>query len=128
MPVILDPAPAAPLPDGLLPNVSVLTPNESEAERLTGIAVTDEATARQAAAALMAPAAMAQESDEPIIIVQNNWTSQLVLSTVVGLVLEDMGYNVEYAPSDSQLQFAAIGNGDMHFQVEAWEGSMKSVP
>jgi ribokinase len=30
----------------------VLTPNESEAERLTGIAVTDEASARQAAAAL----------------------------------------------------------------------------
>ncbi len=52
VPVVLDPAPAAPLPEGLLPNVSVLTPNESEAERLTGIAVTDETSARQAAAAL----------------------------------------------------------------------------
>ena len=80
-----------------------------------------------AAAALMAPAAIAQESSDPIIIVQNNWTSQLVLSNVVGLVLEDMGYNVEYAPSDSQLQFAAIANGDMHFQIEAWEGSMKTA-
>jgi glycine betaine/proline transport system substrate-binding protein len=85
-----------------------------------------------AVAALMAPmmsttGAMAVESDDPIIIVQNNWTSQLVLSTVVGKVLEGMGYTVEYAPSDSQLQFAAIGNGDMHFQVEAWEGSMKSA-
>jgi len=85
-----------------------------------------------ALAALMAPAltsssALAVESDDPIIIVQNNWTSQLVLSTVVGKVLESMGYTVEYAPSDSQLQFAAIGNGDMHFQVEAWEGSLKSA-
>ena len=80
-----------------------------------------------AAAALMAPAAIAQESSDPIIIVQNNWTSQLVLSNVVGLVLEDMGYNVEYAPSDSQLQFSAIANGDMHFQIEAWEGSMKTA-
>ncbi len=53
VPVILDPAPAAALPDGLLPNVSVLTPNESEAERLTGIAVTDEASARRAAARLL---------------------------------------------------------------------------
>ncbi|NLS95710.1 MAG: ribokinase [Planctomycetaceae bacterium] len=53
VPVILDPAPAAPLPAGLLPNVSVLTPNESEAERLTGIAVTDEASARQAAGKLL---------------------------------------------------------------------------
>ncbi|MEM8649746.1 MAG: glycine betaine ABC transporter substrate-binding protein, partial [Pseudomonadota bacterium] len=58
--------------------------------------------------------AEAPESDDPIIIVQNNWTSQLVLSTVVGKVLEDMGYTVEYAPSDSQLQFKAIADGDMH--------------
>ncbi len=71
--------------------------------------------------------AAAPESDDPIIIVQNNWTSQLVLSTVVGKVLEGMGYTVEYAPSDSQLQFKAIADGDMHFQVEAWEGSMKSA-
>lgn len=71
--------------------------------------------------------AEAPESDDPIIIVQNNWTSQLVLSTVVGKVLEDMGYTVEYAPSDSQLQFKAIADGDMHFQIEAWEGSMKAA-
>ena len=71
--------------------------------------------------------AQAPESDDPIIIVQNNWTSQLVLSTVVGKVLEDIGYTVEYAPSDSQLQFKAIADGDMHFQVEAWEGSMKAA-
>ncbi|HSF93517.1 MAG TPA: ABC transporter substrate-binding protein [Thermohalobaculum sp.] len=84
-----------------------------------------------AAAALMAPvavtSAIAQDSSDPIIIVQNNWTSQLVTSTIVGKVLESIGNTVEYAPSDSQLQFAAIGNGDMHFQIEAWEGSMKSA-
>ena len=67
------------------------------------------------------------ESDEPIIIVQTNWTSQLVLSYVVGNALAELGYEVEYSPSDSQLQFTAIANGDMHFQVEAWEGSMKSA-
>lgn len=52
VPVILDPAPAAPLPDGLLGHVAYLTPNESEAERLTGIAVRDEDSARRAAAQL----------------------------------------------------------------------------
>jgi glycine betaine/proline transport system substrate-binding protein len=82
-----------------------------------------------AAAALgLGSAAWAQaESDDPILIVQNNWTSQLVLSNVVGKVLEGMGYTVEYVPSDSQLQFSAIANGDMHFQVESWEGSMKTA-
>ena len=51
VPVILDPAPApeAPLPHSLLQHVTYLKPNETEAERLTGIAVHDEASARQAA-------------------------------------------------------------------------------
>jgi ribokinase len=54
VPVIFDPAPAAPLPDGLLKNVAYLTPNESEAERLTGIPVADEGSARRAAERLLA--------------------------------------------------------------------------
>ncbi len=55
VPVILDPAPApdAPLDSDLLQHVTYLTPNESEAERLTGIAVSDEASARTAAAKLL---------------------------------------------------------------------------
>jgi ribokinase len=55
--VILDPAPAAPLPGELLKHVTYLTPNESEAERLTGVPVHDEASARQAAAQLRAAGA-----------------------------------------------------------------------
>jgi len=47
--VILNPAPARPLPDSLLKLVSILTPNETEAELLTGIKVTDEAAAAKAA-------------------------------------------------------------------------------
>ncbi len=52
--VILNPAPAQPLPDELLRRVSILTPNESEAELLTGVRVTSKATATQAAEKLMA--------------------------------------------------------------------------
>ena len=53
--VILDPAPAPdePLPTDLLRHVTCIKPNESEAERLTGIRVTDEASAREAAARLL---------------------------------------------------------------------------
>ena len=53
VPVILDPAPAAPLDNSLLERVAYLTPNESEAERLTGIQVQDEASARAAADELL---------------------------------------------------------------------------
>jgi ribokinase len=54
VPVILNPAPAQPLPDGLLRLVSILTPNETEAELLTGIRVTNERSAAKAAACLRA--------------------------------------------------------------------------
>ncbi len=54
VPVILNPAPAQPLPAKLLRLVSILTPNETEAERLTGVKVTDEATAAKAARRLLA--------------------------------------------------------------------------
>jgi ribokinase len=57
VPVILDPAPAAPLPPQLLADATYLTPNEHEAELLTGIAVTDESTARAAATKLFAAGA-----------------------------------------------------------------------
>lgn len=50
--VVLNPAPAQDLPDELLDCVDIITPNETEAEVLTGVAVTDEASAAQASAVL----------------------------------------------------------------------------
>lgn len=54
VPVILNPAPAAALGASLLRAITVLTPNEHEAEALTGIPVRDEAGAATAAAQLRA--------------------------------------------------------------------------
>ena len=51
--VILNPAPACPLGDDILKNVSIITPNESEAELLTGIKVVDEKSAERAAQVLI---------------------------------------------------------------------------
>ncbi|HIF9312331.1 TPA: ribokinase [Photobacterium damselae] len=52
--VILNPAPARPLSDQLLSQLDLITPNETEAEILTGIKVVDEKTAEQAAQAFIA--------------------------------------------------------------------------
>ncbi len=52
--VLLDPAPALPLPDELYALADILTPNESEAAILTGIPVHDEQSAAAAARALLA--------------------------------------------------------------------------
>src|SRR5882757_6614116 len=51
--VILNPAPAQPLPDSLLKKLSILTPNETEAELLTGIQVIDDASCSRAADILL---------------------------------------------------------------------------
>ncbi|MDA3138749.1 ribokinase [Vibrio metschnikovii] len=50
--VVLNPAPARELPLSLLSCVDVITPNETEAQVLTGITVTDDASAQQAATVL----------------------------------------------------------------------------
>lgn len=47
--LILNPAPARPLPDSLLQKVFLITPNETEAEILTGIRVSDAESARRTA-------------------------------------------------------------------------------
>lgn len=51
--VILNPAPACPLDDELLGYISVLTPNQREAEALTGIAITDDRSAELAGRILL---------------------------------------------------------------------------
>lgn len=53
VPAILNPAPARSLPDGLLSMVGLATPNETEAQLLTGVAVTDIPSARAAGERLL---------------------------------------------------------------------------
>ena len=54
---ILNPAPAASLPEGMLALCDIVTPNESEAEALTGLSVTNVTEAEAAARALIAQGA-----------------------------------------------------------------------
>ncbi|RKY44925.1 MAG: ribokinase [Candidatus Neomarinimicrobiota bacterium] len=51
--VILNPAPARKLSDQLLKRVDIITPNESEAEVLTGLKIVDDISAAKAAEALV---------------------------------------------------------------------------
>lgn len=53
VPVLLNPAPARPLPDSLLAMVDYLAPNETEAAALSGVAVTGVESAKEAAFALL---------------------------------------------------------------------------
>ena len=46
--VILNPAPAAELPDEIISRIDIITPNETEAESLTGVKVQDDKDAKKA--------------------------------------------------------------------------------
>ncbi len=53
VPIILNPAPARVLDDNILRSVSILTPNETETEILTGISLTSDEHIRRAAQSLL---------------------------------------------------------------------------
>ena len=50
---ILNPAPAASLPDGLFPLIDFITPNENELELLSGIKIVDDSSIKRASEKLM---------------------------------------------------------------------------
>lgn len=75
------------------------------------------------AMALAAPTiAFAAESSDPIVIPTHNWSSQIVMSHVVGDIMENMGYTVEHVESDSNAVYEMLQAGDATVVVEVWEG------
>jgi glycine betaine/proline transport system substrate-binding protein len=73
--------------------------------------------------AAMPFAAMAQDSSDPIVIPIHNWSSQIVMSNVVGQILEEQGHAIEYVTTDSQAVYESIRLGDVTFELEVWEGA-----
>lgn len=71
--VILNPAPADQLPENLLKNIFLITPNETEAELLTGIKIHDMESAREAALIL-------QEKGVQVVIITMGEAGAFVLS------------------------------------------------
>ena len=71
---------------------------------------------------LSAGAAFADvESKDPIKITLHDWTGQFVTTRIMGSVLMEAGYNVEYVQADYIAQFAGLKTGDLHVAMEIWE-------
>src|SRR5690606_37065121 len=71
----------------------------------------------------MASVVHAEDSSDPITIPIHNWSSQIVMSHVLGQIFEGMGNSVEYVSTDSQAVYEAIRLGDAALEVEVWEGA-----
>ncbi|HEU5052748.1 MAG TPA: ribokinase [Hanamia sp.] len=78
--VVLNPAPAQPLPDDIFSCIYLLTPNESGAELLTGVKVTDEESAKTAATILK------ERGLENVIITMGSKGAYLLTDTMSKLI------------------------------------------
>ncbi|MCS5585330.1 MAG: ABC transporter substrate-binding protein, partial [Pseudomonadales bacterium] len=63
------------------------------------------------------------DTGDPIIIPTHNWSSQIVMSHVVGQLFEKMGYSVEYTSTDGEAVYEAVRLGNAHLELEVWESS-----
>lgn len=93
VPTILNPAPALPLPEAIYPLCDYLTPNETEATTLTGIAVHDLASAEHAADALLDRGArnVVLTLGANGALIKNRDTIKHVPAAIAGAVVETTG-------------------------------------
>ena len=81
-------------------------------------------TALKAGVLSLAPfSVFAEDSSDPIVIPINNWSSQIVMSNVVGQLLGQNGNAVEYVTTDSQAVYESVRLGDVTMELEVWEGA-----
>lgn len=88
--------------------------------------------AAMVASILVAPdgTALAQsvpESTDPIKVVLNDWTGQLVSAKIAGELLSEMGYSVEYVSAGALPQLVGLANGNLHVQPEVWDNNVGDI-
>jgi len=74
-----------------------------------------------AVAATAVPAGADVESRDPIKLTLHDWTGQLITTNIMGEVLKNAGYNIDYVQADYIAQFAGLKSGDLHVAMEMWE-------
>ncbi len=73
------------------------------------------------ASTFLAGAALAEvESADPIKLTLHDWSGQLINTKIMGSILEEAGYNVEYVQADYIAQFAGLKTGDLTLAMEIW--------
>ena len=73
------------------------------------------------AGTLLSGAALADiGSSDPIKLTLHDWSGQLINTKIMGSILEEAGYNVEYVQADYIAQFAGLKTGDLTLAMEIW--------
>ncbi|MBU2970973.1 ABC transporter substrate-binding protein [Pseudoalteromonas sp. C2R02] len=67
------------------------------------------------------------KNKQPISIIINDWSSQIVLAHITGRVLNSAGYKTKYSFSPINEQWGSLSQGIDHVQIEVWEGTMATM-
>lgn len=71
--------------------------------------------------------AQSSKNQEPISIIINDWSSQIVLAHITGNILNSVGYKTKYSFSTINEQWGSLSQGIDHVQIEVWEGTMATM-
>lgn len=71
-------------------------------------------------ASLSGMAMAAEMSTDPIKLTLHDWSGQLINTKIMGSILTEAGYNVEYVQADYIAQFAGLKTGDLTLAMEIW--------
>ena len=64
------------------------------------------------------------DSRKPTRIPVHNWSSQIVMAYVIGgILVDEMGLNVDYVPADSNAVYESIRIGDVDISHEVWQSA-----
>lgn len=76
-----------------------------------------------------APASMAfePESDKPIKLMVADWTSMLVNTEIMNIILSTYGYNVEKVIADDSARYPGFEIGDIHIAMETWQTTQEKA-
>lgn len=67
------------------------------------------------------------KNQQPISIIVNDWSSQIVLAHITGYILNSVGYKTKYSFSTINEQWGSLSQGIDYVQVEVWEGTMSTM-
>ncbi len=75
----------------------------------------------------MSAGARAAESSDPIKLILNDWTGELISTHLMGEALKRQGYKIDYVQADAMAEFQGLQTGDLHVAMEVWSTTQKDV-
>jgi glycine betaine/proline transport system substrate-binding protein len=67
------------------------------------------------------------ESNDPIKMMESSWSSITLQGHIAGMILQKLGYTVNYVPADDSARYPAFENGDLTFSMETWMTTQKQA-